>query len=264
VDALQSRINDLEDTLDGLLLRFTEVHPGVVATRQQLARLYEQRQADLAELAAAGGSEFEGSAISTNPVYQSIQIALNEIKVEIAGLQSGIVERRRRVTELQTKVDVMPEIEARLAGLVRDYDQVKIIHDQLVSRLQQERLGTAAVANDVNFSVIEPPVADFNPIAPDRLLLLVGLFAVSVGGAVGLAYLLNMLNPVFSNSRALRAYTELPVLGSITRTRSPAQRLVGRLRLAGFCTLGLLLVAVFVVLVSLRQDAAAFAQTLLA
>lgn len=264
LDPLQARISALEETLAEYLLRFTDQHPDVVATREQLNRLYEQRQADLAALAAAGGSQFEGSALSTNPVYQSIQIALNEIKVEIAGLQSSVDEYRRRVASLRESIDVMPQIEAELAGLVRDYDQVKIIHDQLVGRLEQERLGTAAVANDVNFSVIEPPAADFEPAAPNRLILLAGVFVVAVGGGVGLAYLLSMLNPVFSSTRALREYAELPVLGSITAIRSPAQRLVNRIQLASFCALGLLLFVTFVVFVSLRHDAALLAQNLTA
>jgi polysaccharide chain length determinant protein (PEP-CTERM system associated) len=262
-DALQVKINELENTLDVLLLRFTDQHPDVQGAQQQLRRLLDQREAERAALAAAGGSEFEGSAVSTNPVYQSIQIALNEIKVEIAGIQSSITEHRRRVADLTAKVDVMPEVEARLAGLVRDYDQVKQIHDQLVGRLEQERLGTAAVTNDVNFSVMEPPVADFNPIAPNRLLILAALFVLSMGGAVGLAYLMNMLRPVFSDSRSLREYAELPVLGSISVVRSPAQRLIRRVHLATFLALGMIFVVTFAALVFLREDAASFAQSLL-
>ena len=41
------------------VLRFTDNHPDVIATRQQLERLYAQRKEELAVLAAAGGSEFE-------------------------------------------------------------------------------------------------------------------------------------------------------------------------------------------------------------
>lgn len=263
LDSLQTRIDDLEDRLSVLLLRWTEEHPDVIATRQQLNLLYERRSEELAALAAAGGSEFEGSAYSTNPVYQSIQIALNDIKVEIAGLQSEIAEHQRRVDDLRAKVDIMPDIEARLAGLTRDYDQVKQIHDQLVSRLEQERLGTAAVANDVNFSVIEPPIADLEPSAPNRLLLLIGLFAASLGGGSALAYLIHMLHPVFSESRALRDYTQLPVLGSITAVRQPAERFARRLELTGFFALGVLLFATFVAMLVVRDSAAAFAQQLI-
>jgi hypothetical protein len=226
--------------------------------------LYEQRQEGLAALSAAGGSEFEGSTLSTNPVYQNIQIALNETKVEIAGVQSRIVEHTRRVADLREKVDIMPEVEARLAGLVRDYDQVKTMHDELVSRLEQERLGTAAVADDVNFSVIQPPVADFNPTSPDRLLLLVALFAVSVGGGIAIAVGLSQIKPVFSSTRDLRAYIELPVLGAVRAVRSPAQSLLFKVQIAGLCMLVVLFVASFAVGVMLRDESAALLQSLLA
>jgi len=201
--------------------------------------------------------------LSTNPVYQSIQMALNDAKVEIAGLESSVAEQRRRVAALREKMNVIPEVEARLAGLTRDYDQVKQMHDQLVARLEQERLGTAAVADDVNFSVIEPPSAGFDPISPNRLIVLAAIFVLAIGGAGGVAYLLSMLKPVFSSSKALRDYTELPVLGSVTATRSAAQRLVAKLQLVGFLALGALLVVTYALLVSVREEAAQLAHSLL-
>jgi polysaccharide chain length determinant protein (PEP-CTERM system associated) len=261
----QTRINELEDGLADLLLRFTDNHPDVIATRQQLDRLYEVRKQELAALAAAGGSEFEGSLLSTSPVYQSIQIALNEAKVEIADLESRIAEQRRRVAELQAKVDIMPEVEARLAGLTRDYDQVKTVHDELISRLEQERLGTAAVrvSDDVNFSVIQPPVADFTPTMPNRSLMLLGLFAVAIAGGGGVAYLMTLLRPVFARARTLQDFAQLPVLGTVSAMHGPGHRRQIGGQLAAFCGLGILLVVTFGALVALRQEAAAFAQSML-
>jgi polysaccharide chain length determinant protein (PEP-CTERM system associated) len=263
VSETQAKINALEDSLADLSLRFTDNHPDVIATKQQLERLKTQRQEELAALAAAGGSEFEGSPLSTNPVYQSIQIELNAAKVEIASLESQVAEQQRRVDDLRAKVDVMPEVEARLAGLTRDYDQMKTVHGQLVGRLEQERLGTAAVSDDTNFSVIQPPVADFTPAMPQRLLLLVGVFAAALAGGGGIAYLLTLLRPVFARARALQEFSQLPVLGTVSAMHGPAHRLKRARELIAFCGLGLLLAVTFGVLVMLRQDAAAFAHRLL-
>lgn len=261
-----ARTTELENTLADLLLRFTDSHPDVIATRQQLERLQQQRRDELAALVAAGGSEFEGSPLSTNPVYQNIQIALNQSKVDIAALESKIAEQRRRVEELRARVDVIPVVEARLVGLVRDYDQVKSVHDELIKRLEQERLGTAAVAvtRDLNFRVIQPPVADYNPITPDRRVLLMGVLAAAIAGSVGVAYMLTTLRPVFSRARELQEFSELPVLGTISVVHTPARKLIMRMQLAGFAVLALLLVGTFAALVKLRGEAADLARSLLA
>jgi polysaccharide chain length determinant protein (PEP-CTERM system associated) len=261
VSDTQARIAELEDQREQLLLRFTDNHPDVVATRQQLERLYAQRQEELASLAAAGGSEFEGSALSNSPVYQSIQIALNEAKVEVAAIESQIAEQSRRVADLKAKVDVMPEIEARLTSLTRDYDQMKMVHDELVGRLEQEKLGSAAVSDDVNFSVIQPPVADFTPVMPDRMLFLAFVFFGAVVGGAAVAYLLTLIRPVFARARALQEFAELPVLGTVSAMQSPTYRGLSR-QVVAFVGLAAVLVVTFAALVTVREQAAAFAQRL--
>jgi polysaccharide chain length determinant protein (PEP-CTERM system associated) len=262
-DSVQARIVALEREVDNLLLKFTDVHPDVIATRQQLERLYAQRQEELASLAAAGGNEFEGSLASTNPVYQEIQTALSQSKIRITGLESRITEHRRRIADLRAKVDIIPEVEARLTSLTRDYDQVKAVHDQLVQRLEQERLGTAAVSGDMNFSIIQPPIADFTPAAPNRLLVLVGVFVAACGAGGGLAYLLTMVRPVFARARALQEFAQLPVLGTVSAMHSPAHRLMRRVQLTVFLSLAALLVVTFGALVMVREEAAAFAHAIL-
>jgi polysaccharide chain length determinant protein (PEP-CTERM system associated) len=260
---LQQRIDGLEDTLADLSLRFTDAHPDVVATREQLARLYDQRQQELAALAAAAGSEFEGSVLSTNPVYQQIQTQLNQSKVSITALESRIAEHQRRIADLQDKVDVIPQVEARLAGLTRDYDQVKGVHDQLVQRLEQERLGTAAVSGDMNFSVIQPPVAAFTPTSPNRLLLLLGVFAATWGAGGGIAYLLTMVRPVFARARELQEFAQLPVIGTVSAMHGPARRLSQRVEVTLFACTAALLVVGFGGLVAVRESAAALARAML-
>ena len=185
------------------------------------------------------------------------------MKVEIAAIETRITDRRQRITELRAKIEIMPEIEARLAGLARDYDQVKEMHDQLVSRLEQERLGSAAVAGDINFRVIEPPVAGFTPVAPNRPLLLVGGSVFGIGSGAGIAFLLSLLRPVFNSRRALQEFTGHPVLGSVRFRSKPSDVIKSRLGLTAYCVLLVLLVPVCLAIVVSSQQAASLVQGLL-
>jgi len=240
------RISQMEDALHELRLRYTDRHPDVVAAQAQLDSLYERRRLELAQISAATGAEFEGSALSSNPVYQSIQMALNEVKVEIAGKERQIQEHERRIADLQAKVDVIPEIEARVVELTRDYDQVKQMHDALVGRLEQERLGTAAERGDLTFRIIEPPVADLRPVSPMRIQLLLGtLFAgLAAGGFV--AFLASQMNPVFGSVKELRGYSGLPVLGAASIVWARSRKSRQRVNLALLGTASTMLFVAFV------------------
>jgi len=261
---LQTRIANLEQTRDELLVNSTEAHPDVKNINRVLELRYEELRVMIEQLAAAGGSEFEGSAFSTNPVYQDIQIRLNQSRTEIAGLESQVEDQRLYVEDLREKVEIMPQVAAELTQLERGYEEVRVLHAELVRRSQQESLGTAAVSNDVIFTVLQPPVADFMPAAPDRLLLLAAAFVFACGCGGGFAFLLSQLRPVFSATRELRIFAELPVLGGIREVRSPGQQLRRKLQVVSLGLAGVALVAVYAMGVMMREDAAIWVQSLLA
>jgi polysaccharide chain length determinant protein (PEP-CTERM system associated) len=76
-----SRIRETQARLDDLLLRFTDKHPDVIATRETLAQLKERRQAEVEALRRGDPNAAAASGVSRNPVYQSIQLALNQADV---------------------------------------------------------------------------------------------------------------------------------------------------------------------------------------
>ena len=64
--------------------------------------------------------------------------------------------------------------------------------------------------------VIDPPTAEFAPVAPRRALLILGALIASLAAGGGVAYLLHLVRPVFVSQRQLGAVTGLPVLGSVS------------------------------------------------
>lgn len=213
-NTLGARIRDYERRLETLLLEYTERHPDVIALRETLDRLKEQQEEQLAALGSDGVVDL--MALSTNPVYQALQISLNEVEVDIATLKTDIAAKELKVQELQSLIDEVPEVEAELARLNRDYSVVYDQYVQLVRSRETQELTRQAVATDrIEFRVIEPPSAPLSPVAPPRMVLLLGVFVAAVGGGAGLCYLLGQLFPVFGSVRELQEYLELPVLGTV-------------------------------------------------
>jgi polysaccharide chain length determinant protein (PEP-CTERM system associated) len=242
-NTLAQRIREQEKRLEELMLRYTERHPDVVGVRENLARLRERRADELAALDELSGS---GPIASTNPVYQALQISLNEAEVEIATLETSLSDRQGRVARLQALVDEVPEVEAQLARLNRDYDVVQAQYQALLQSLERERLSRGAQQSErVEFRVMDPPVAGFQPAAPDRprLLAMVLIGGLAVGG--GLAFLLAQLRPVFLTADALRDATGFPVLGVVTMTRRAVRMAQRRLAILVFCLSGTSLVVAF-------------------
>ena len=214
-----SQIMEAQRRLTDLLLRYTEKHPEVGALRDEIAELEQRRTREIEALRRGDPSAAIASGAISNPVYQSIQLAMNEVDVQIAALRSEIGQHERRISELRALVKVVPEVEAEFARLNRDYDVTRAQYVGLVERLGKAKLGQdAEETSAVRFEIIDPPTASFQPVAPNRPLLIFLVLVVGIGLGAGLAYLLARLKPVFSHPCELEAVTGLPVFGEVSLT----------------------------------------------
>lgn len=225
-----ARIRDLEHRKEELLLRFTEKHPEVVAVQDTINQLKAQEAAELERVGK--GQAPTGTlaqSLKSNPVYQSIQVQMKSTDVQIAELRQDAAQREARVADLRRMVNTVPEVEAELARLNRDYEITRAEYQQLVQRLQQARLtDDADKTGVVKFKIIEPPSVPLDPIAPNRILLMLAVLLMGVGAGIALAYGLNLIRPVFQNSRSLGELTGLPVLGVVSRTWMQRHRFEAR------------------------------------
>jgi polysaccharide chain length determinant protein (PEP-CTERM system associated) len=212
-----SRIRETQARLDELLLRFTDKHPDVIAARETLDQLKQRRTAELDALRRGDPNAAASSGASSNPVYQSIQLQLNQAEVEIASLRRELGDHQSRVAELRKMLDTMPQVEAEYARLNRDYDVTKKNYTALVERLEKSRLGEdATTSGSIRFDVIEPPAAGFKPVSPNRELLILAVLGAAIVVGAGIAFLLHTLRPVFTSTRLLAQSTGLQVLGAIS------------------------------------------------
>jgi polysaccharide chain length determinant protein (PEP-CTERM system associated) len=242
-----SRLRQLESREEELLLRYTEKHPEVVAVRATIEDLKKQQAEELTRL--RNGQQLTGSlsqSLKSNPVYQGIRTELNRTEIQLAELRQDLGQRQARVSELQQLVNNVPEVEAELARLNRDYDVTRTQYQELAKRLQTAQLTEdAAKTGVVSFDVIDPPQAAFEPVEPNRFMLLSVILIVGLGAAGGTAYLLNMIRPVFYNVRTLAEIVGLPVIGPVGRTWTDQDRLRRRLQVAALSGAAILLLAVY-------------------
>lgn len=241
-----TRIKEMQAKLDEMLLSYTDRHPDVVAARETLVQLEERRRDELEALRRGDPGAAAASGASANPVYQSIQLTLNQTNVEIAALRGEIADRRNKVAQLRALVNTVPEVEAELARLNRDYDVTKAQYTALVDRLEKARISEEAEATGiVRFEVIDPPAVGYDPVEPNRPRLLALVLVVGLGIGGGLAYALHQARPVFNSTRVLNELTGLPVFGSVSMTWLEKHRATRRMQTFAFGGAGAMLVVVF-------------------
>lgn len=249
--ALEARIQNIVTRLDELTLNYTEQHPDVIALRRTLEDLERQRDEELALMSEIFG--FDGNALQTNPVYQQMRMALSNAQVEISSLRVRVREREEQVEELQRLVDTVPQVEAELKRLDRDYS---VNQENYMALLQRRE--TAAMSQridergeQVQFRVVEPARMPRSPSAPNRPAMFAGVLLLGVAGGSGLAFLLSQLRPVFDNRRTLASATGFPVLGTVAFSRDPRRRFLERVELASFAGVSLLLLFAYLLVVRL-------------
>ncbi len=259
----EANIRQLESRRADLLLRFTERHPDVIALNEQLELLYRQRQEEMNSMANMSG--IEGAANATNPVYQSVQIAMNQAGVKIAGLRSEVAQHQRIVNELNSQINTIPDVEAEYAKLNRDYFQYRELYNELLIRKERERMGEAGDEREVvSFNIIDPPSADLDPVAPKRTFFLMAVLVMGLGAGAAVALARHLVRPVFHDAHSLRSATGRPVLGMVSMMwfeKQKAKRIAG---MASFSLTAVALLGVFLGAVIFQEPGVNALQNMLA
>ena len=251
VTQIDQAIQAKQAELDALMLRYTDQHPDVVATRQSIESLKKRREA----LFSSGAGEV-AQVLRDDPVYQETKIALNETETKIAELQTREAGLQAETKRLRALVDTIPEVEAQLARLNRDYTVSKEQYQTLVERLESARISEEAqrTSGQAEFRVLESPVVPAAPSGPDRLRLFAMVALMALAAGAGLAFFLDRLAPVIRSRRMAREIAGLPVFGSVRSVVSSIERHRNRREAAWVGVAAGALLVVFALLVVLQDQ----------
>jgi len=236
VPEIDGRVDALKRSLDGLLQRYTEQHPDVVGTKRVIQELEEQKlQILAARRKAATASSKPSYSLSSNPVYQQLKVSLAEAEATVASLRTRVAEYESRLALLKGSAKVMPQMEAEYAQLNRDYEVHKKNYETLVARRESAEIsGEMEAVSGADFRLIDPPRVSPQPVAPNRMLLLVLAFAATLGAGVFASFAASQVWPTFNDVRSIREAIGLPVLGAVSMIVGEAQKRRERRGLIGF------------------------------
>ncbi len=245
------KIKEYQLQLDSLLNQYTDLHPKVRELQMIIRNLKKAPETPGETFDNDGKKEF-------NPVYQEIKVELNKASVEIELLKIKLKTQEAIVNKLSASIDVIPEVEAKLAKLNRGYEVTRERYLDLVGRRESAQLARSVgvSSNDINFRVIEPPIMPSKPSGPNRALYLSGVLLAALGAGLAWSLLRYLLQPTFIDFTQLFSATAFPVLGSVNLYLSPEHKKRRRLQLWSFSSAIVVLFILFWVVLLLRDSGA--------
>jgi polysaccharide chain length determinant protein (PEP-CTERM system associated) len=223
---LDARLATLNTNVDEMLTRYTDNHPDVVNTRRIIKDVEAQREVERKRLAEEQEKRrgAPSSPQSTgNPVYPGLKLAMAEAEAQVARMRARVREHEHRLAQLRERARSVPEREAQLKQLDRDYAIQKQNYDALVSRRQSALMsGEVQAATGVaDFRIVDPPQVAPNPVAPNRRMLIPMALLASLLAGLAASYFFSVVHPTFHDARTLNRITQRPVLGAVSLIRSP-------------------------------------------
>ncbi|WP_338455380.1 XrtA system polysaccharide chain length determinant [uncultured Alteromonas sp.] len=243
------RIKKLEEDLDTLKLRFTDLHPDVIETQQLLSSLENSRNKEIESFLANMGND---DSAPLNELTQQIKLEMSRLQSEIASLEVKETDLENKVAELESKVDLIPQIEAESTALNRDYGITKDKYEELLARRESADLSRRAEVSseEMQFRIIEPPLVANTPSGPNRLILYTAVLFVGFGAGIGLAFVVSQLSPILTRPNQLVRVSDYPIWGTVTHLDFENIKKRNRVRLLIFALSSLAIIFIYSALVA--------------
>lgn len=171
LDRLRAQLADLSS-------HYTDKHPDVRKTKEQIANTMKTRERLLADMNKGGTDSASDAATSTAPEAKSAPILdlesqLKANRSEILNRQTGIRELESKIGDYQGRLNRAPVMEQQFTDITRDYEQSKANYESLLSKKNQSEMATdlERTQQGEHFRMLDPPNLPVKPVKPNRLKL---------------------------------------------------------------------------------------------
>jgi len=213
-DSMEDQLRVLQEQLTTLEALYTPKHPDVVKKKSQIEEL-QKKIAESPELenrpTATPHSTTEPSQI------QQLRAGLRQQDLNIADLTKRQAQIQEQIRVQQGRVQASPMVEQQLKELTRNYQSASDFYNDLLRKRDNSAMATnlAHQQEGEQFRVLDPPSLPANPSFPNMPKFAGGGLAAGFALALGILYLLMLMDQTFHTQKDVEVCLKLPVLTTI-------------------------------------------------
>lgn len=210
LDKLRSEIVESQSRYVKLLTKqeYTEDHPELVTLKKKIENSKDQLSREIQNLTA-------DQSVSQDPLaFRSSLISdISSTKIEIHILESKISSLRNAIEIYNSKLSILPDTEIQLARLERTNSINEETYSMLVTKYEDAKIAERSKIGNVR--ILEKAQIPVIPIKPNvkKKMTTSALIGLAIG--IGLALLLNTLDPKIRTYEDVRRNVKLPLAGTI-------------------------------------------------
>jgi polysaccharide chain length determinant protein (PEP-CTERM system associated) len=223
------RLKEKRVVLADLSRRYTDEYPEVLRVRNEI----EQLEKDVVASRKSGmerSSSKRGVHTATrngprqvSPREQStgLRAQIEAIRLDISGRKTELKQIQKNLSNYQAKVEMAPRREQEIIALVRDYDNVKRLYDELMRKKLDSDISQNLEIRQKGeqFQILDPPNLPQVPFVPDRKKILGIAFMLALVAGMGGPVGFEMLDPTLRNKKSFRNLFDLQILVNIPLVR---------------------------------------------
>lgn len=219
--------NELIEQLDTAQAELREMqarrraeHPDVIAKARIVADLQQKlRDATLAvpTLATSTDRPITTAQVARLNRARQYQQEIDALDHQITGKENEMQRLRQVMSDYQRRVEAVPGHESEMTELMRDYETLQKIYQELLSKKENSQMSANLERQQVGeqFRIIDPAREAVRPFSPDRvkITMIAGLLSVVV--AFGLVAFLEYRDSTLRTEDEIVRTLSLPVMAAI-------------------------------------------------
>ncbi|KPQ01345.1 XrtA system polysaccharide chain length determinant [Marinobacter sp. HL-58] len=223
-DAYTRRIREKEAQLDDLRLQYHDTYPDIVALKEQIAELRNQRDR-ATESGELDQSNSEGDQM-VNPLHQDISSELATTRADVRTQESRIDSLQGLIAEQEKRMERIQENNAQYSELTRDMEVNEEIYNDLLKRREKARVSMHLdiEGQGLNFRINETAQYPLDPSGPQFELFASAGLILGALAPFGLAAGVLQIDPRIRARKQLEDGIGLPVLAEIPPVRTPYEK----------------------------------------
>jgi len=216
------RLAQMESILEQLLLKYTEKHPEVKRTKKLIVKLKKELSLEIdadspTSIPQPERGTGDSQEMSVDANILQLETQRENVEFSLANVRLERDQLKKQIMQYEKWVSSAPTREAEWSSLTREYGQLKVHYDRLVSQdlAAKSMLYLEKKQKGSQFKIEDPARNPGKPIRPKFFPIIGAAALLSLGVSCGLTFLFDLFDTTFRDEELVASHLGLPLISTI-------------------------------------------------